>query len=270
MKEQTQEKNTPKSESGVNVWAVVVAAGRGARYGGTVPKQYVELAGVPLVIHSLNALCDHPDIHGVFVGLAPTDSRFAELNYANDRFLGSYHGGAERFVTVIRGLEAIYDHGGGDDWVLIHDAARPLVTAAEIDALLAALTDNSVGAVLGLPVVDAMKRSDDTRRVIDVVARDRLWRAVTPQAFRCGELLSALTAWSNTRQSGASTASDLPADLPLDECEAMQRTGTHPVMVVGRNTNIKITTHEDLALAQAIYAMAHSDDGHPGSDASVQ
>ncbi len=230
------------------VWAVVPAAGRGARFDasavGAPPKQYVPLLGRPLLEWTLRALLDEPRIVGVVVALAAGDERWPEVA----RALGSTRiatalGGAERQDSVLSGLELLLGRAAPGDWVLVHDAARPCLAREDLAALLDALGDAPgdapAGAMLGAPVVDTVKRERDGCAA-DTVERAGLWRALTPQVFRLGELAEALR---EAKRSGL---------IVTDEAQAMERRGRHARLVRGSPLNVKITRAEDLPVAAGI------------------
>jgi len=219
-------------------WAVVPAAGVGKRMGGSVPKQYLELAGRRVIDHTLSRLLDHPRIQAVAVALGSADGWWPESDHASHGSVIRAEGGAERCHSVLNALLALQSRAGEDDWVLVHDAARPCLRIADIDCLLDALEDHPVGGLLGVPVRDTMKRTDADGLVSNTVPRDGLWHAYTPQMFRYGMLRSALQdAVANGR-------------LVTDEASAMEMAGHAPLMVEGHDDNLKVTRPADLALAE--------------------
>ena len=220
-------------------WAVLPAAGSGRRMAAEIPKQYLEVAGATLLEHSLRALLACYDIRAVVVVLDPADRRndrvSAVLNDARVRIAG---GGAERADSVAAGLRALAGEANPDDWVLVHDAARPCVDVTSIKKLIDAVTETGVGGILAEPLVDTLKRADDHGRVVETLDRRHLWRAQTPQMFRLDELSDAL---AQARREGS---------LVTDEASAMELAG-HPVqLVAGSPRNLKVTVPADLALAQ--------------------
>lgn len=226
------------------IWAVLPAAGSGQRMGGDTPKQYLPLAGQPVLWHTLRRLCRHPRIVGVQPVLAADDARWPVLSAGladlAGRVLPPVTGGDNRAASVLQGLQALARHGDGQDWVMVHDAARPCLRLGDLDALIAAL-DGSDGAILGAPVADTLKRvADDV--IIATMDRSALWRAFTPQVFRLDPLRAALQA-----------ALDQGMEI-TDESSAMEWAGYHPRMVRGHGDNIKITLAEDLPLAAQILA----------------
>jgi len=221
-------------------WALVPAAGIGKRMGSAVPKQYLPLAGRPVITHALATLLAHPRLAGVVVAIGAEDEWWptvaAELAVAKP--LRVVTGGAERCHSVLNGLEALRQRAAPTDWVLVHDAARPCLATEELDRLLAELADDPVGGLLAVPVRDTLKQADVAGRVAATVDRSRLWHALTPQMFRLGMLQEALSA---ARARGL---------LVTDEAAAMEAAGYAPRLVEGRADNLKITRPEDLALAE--------------------
>ena len=219
-------------------YAIVPAAGSGARFGSETPKQYLPLAGRPLIFHTLAALCRHPAIARVWVVLSPGDEWWREYDWS---VLGSkletvFCGGATRAESVANGLKAASLAAQDDDWMLVHDAARPCLSAAMLDALVAELAQDPVGGILAVPVADTLKRADAAQRVAETVPRDGLWQAQTPQMFRYGLLQKALAATRDV----------------TDEAGAIEALGLAPRLVKGDGSNLKVTYPADLALAEAI------------------
>ena len=208
--------------------------------GGASPKQYLEIAGHPLLWHTVRALCGNPRIAQVFLVLAAGDALFARHDWRDfaARLTPLYCGGATRAASVFNGLLAVRDEVAASDWVLVHDAARPCLGSAEVDRLLAALADDDTGGLLAVPVADTLKRAGGDARVVRTEQRDGLWLAQTPQMFRYQLLLEALRV--------AEFA------LVTDEASAIEMLGLQPRIVMGSPRNIKVTYPEDLALAESI------------------
>lgn len=203
------------------------------------PKQYLEIAGRTVIEHTLEKFAGHPRIAGVTVALAPGDPWWGKVALENGREVNRCDGGDKRFESVLNGLDALKKKGAGEeDLVLVHDAARPCVQRADIDRLIHAATAHPVGAVLGMPVRDTMKRTGPDGSVSETVSRGGLWHAFTPQIFRLGPLSRAL---GRALEEGAEVT---------DESQAMERIGARPLMVEGHADNIKITTPRDLELAR--------------------
>lgn len=217
---------------------MVPAAGGGLRLGADRPKQYVALRGRPILLHTLDRLASYPRLRGILVGIGADDAYWPTLNVSTPKLLGTYVGGEQRAQTVLNGLEALARHAGPNDWVLVHDAARPCLRHADIDRLLAAVAGHADGGLLALPLSDTLKRADLTGSVSETVTRTGLWRALTPQAFPIAALRDALDA-------------ALRAGIEItDEASAMEYTGARPRLVPGHADNIKITLPGDLALAE--------------------
>lgn len=232
-------------EADLRFWAVVPAAGIGTRMGGEVPKQYLTLAGRPIIAHTLSRLCDHPRISGVVVALAPADRWWASMIEIESRFARAPRvvtGGRTRRDSVLNGLDALGEQASSGDWVLVHDAVRPCLTDMDIDRLIDTLAGDTVGGLLAVPVRDTMKRGNGEDRVCETVDRAHLWHAQTPQMFRLGPLGDALRRC-------------VAADCEVtDEAQAMELTGARPRLVPGHEENIKITRRDDLDLAEVILA----------------
>jgi 2-C-methyl-D-erythritol 4-phosphate cytidylyltransferase len=219
-------------------WAIVPNAGLGRRFGGDTPKQYCNVAGRPLVEHSLDALLGHPDVDGVVVALAPEDPYWAGWRDMHGKPIYTCLGGGERSDSVLAALLALPATVSEDQWVLVHDAARPCLRAVDLTRLIALGQADSVGAVLACPVRDTIKRANDDGHCLGTEDRQRLWRAMTPQMFRRGGLTRAL---QSAQRAGVAVT---------DESMAMERLGLRPLLVEGSEDNIKVTTPADLALAE--------------------
>ena len=216
-------------------WAVIPAAGVGARMAADRPKQYLQLGGRTILEHSLGCFLDHPALKGLVVSLADDDPYWPTLACATDSRIQRADGGLERSGSVLNALLQLNALGASDDdWVLVHDAARPNLSRDDLDKLLAELADDPVGGLLAVPARDTLKRVDKHGRVVDTVDRSLIWQAYTPQMFRLGALHRAL-------------ADSLVADaLITDEASAMEWSGQAPRLVEGRSDNIKVTRPEDL------------------------
>ena len=223
-------------------YALVPAAGAGARMGGGRPKQYLSLLGQPLIWHALRALCAAPAIRGVFVVLAAEDADWPTATMATlePKLRVLRCGGAARADSVRNGLRAMADQLGdiANDWVLVHDAARPCLSAVLLDKLLQELAEDAVGGLLATPVADTLKRADDALHSVATVPRAGLWQAQTPQMFRHGVLLNALMA--------------ADARTVTDEAGAIEALGLRPRLVASDASNLKVTYPADLQLAEAI------------------
>ena len=232
---------TPEQVRG-RLWVVVPAAGVGRRFGGDVAKQYIELDGEPLIAHALRALLAHPSVEGAVVALATDDAAWPGWNEFLGKPVIACTGGATRAESVLAGLAALPESVRADDFVLVHDAARPNLHPDDLDALLERGRADPVGAILAAPVRDTLKRAGDDGGIDRTEPRERLWRAFTPQLFRCLQLSRALEA---ARADGVEVT---------DESMAMERQGLRPLLVEGREDNLKVTTPADLALLRALRA----------------
>jgi 2-C-methyl-D-erythritol 4-phosphate cytidylyltransferase len=216
-------------------WVVVPAAGRGARFGGDVPKQYLDVDGEPLIAHTLRALLSHPGVEGAVVALAAGDGAWPGWTEFDGKPVRACIGGASRAASVLAGLEALPDDVRADDFVLVHDAARPNLPQDDLSALLERGRADPVGAILAAPVRDTLKLAGDDGGIDATRPRERLWRALTPQLFRRLQLARALE------------AALAAGDEPTDESMAMERQGARPLLVEGSEANLKVTTPADLA-----------------------
>jgi 2-C-methyl-D-erythritol 4-phosphate cytidylyltransferase len=223
-------------------WAVIPAAGRGERFGGRVPKQYERILGRPVLSWTLAALLAERTIRRVVVALAAGDRRFGRLDEARDARVQACAGGAERSISVANALESLAGAARDEDWVLVHDAARPCLQAADLRELIDGVGRDPVGGLLAVPVGETLKRAGSSGRVERTVSRDGLWRAMTPQMFRYGVLKRALALCIDRERN------------VTDEAAAVEAMGLRPRLVQGRGDNIKITHPEDLGLATAILA----------------
>ncbi len=220
-------------------WCVIPAAGVGKRMQTTVPKQYLALGGSTVIEQTLDRFINHSRIHGIIVALDAKDSYWSSLCITCDKPLVTVTGGAERCNSVLNALRYLHEAGARDDWVLVHDAARPCLTTTDIDLLIATLADDPVGGILAVPVRDTIKRGrTEDQRVVETVDRANLWYAFTPQMFRLKVLRRALQESLNKNV------------LVTDEASAIEKIGLRPKLVAGRADNIKITRPEDLALAE--------------------
>lgn len=217
------------------IHVVMPCAGVGARAGAGQPKQYAMVAGQPLVAHTVAAFVAAAEHQRLVVVLAPDDVAWP-LGDAECELL--YQGGDSRAASVRAGLQHLLATGAAaDDWVMVHDAARCLLHAADVRRLVSACVADGVGGLLALPLPDTLKQADDAGRVALTLARHDKWLAQTPQMFRLGALLQAL---SGTLQG------------ITDEASAMERAGASPLLVAGPSMNIKVTYPEDFALAEAV------------------
>ena len=219
-------------------YALVPAAGNGARFGSPIPKQYLELAGRPMIHHSLAALCRCGQIETVWVILSPGDEWWGAYDWSclAPKLQVLFCGGATRAESVGNGLRAVSDLVSDHDWMLVHDAARPCLSQAMLNELCEELRDDPVGGLLAVPVADTLKRADADRRVAVTESREGLWQAQTPQMFRYGLLRKSLAG----------------NHAVTDEASAMEAAGYQPRLVKADATNFKVTFPADLRLAELV------------------
>lgn len=237
----------------MNLWCLLPAAGIGQRMGSSLPKQYLPLAGQTLLEVTLSRLhLAFPEavlvlpLHPADLWWPATELRFLK-RYPTAKLITTL-GGDERADSVLAGLNALAAFAKSDDWVLVHDVARPCVTQQDLHNLFTALQNHSVGGLLAAPVADTMKRGSDTNKVSATVDRNQLWHALTPQMFRYHKLHAALT-------------QGLAEGLSLtDESSALEAAGFKPLLIAGRRDNIKITHPEDLPFAELL--LAHQQSTH--------
>ena len=229
---------TPASSSdSPHYWAVIPCAGTGARSGASGPKQYQPVAGKPMVMHTLAAFAGVTRIARTLVVVAPDDAVLVVLALPESYFLIAPCGGNTRAASVLNGLNFLLEQGArADDWALVHDAARCLVTPAQINALIDACAMDAVGGLLAHKLPDTLT-TEACGRVASTLDRSDKWLAQTPQMFRIGTLIVAL------QQAG---------DRVTDESSAMEFMGLQPLLVPGSAQNFKVTYPEDFALAEAV------------------
>jgi 2-C-methyl-D-erythritol 4-phosphate cytidylyltransferase len=221
------------------VFAIVPAAGQGTRMGDAVPKQYFPLAGRPMMYHSIEALAAVSRIVTICVVLSPLDRHWKEHDWS--AFAGKlepvFAGGRHRADSVRNALAQLGDRIARDDWVLVHDAARPCIRPELVEQFLDEIGDDPVGGLLAVPVADTLKSADENLRVAATIPRLNLWRAQTPQMFRHELLKRGLEAKSDA----------------TDEAQAVEAVGySAPRLIQSVDSNIKVTFAEDLVLAEMI------------------
>ncbi|HQT31235.1 MAG TPA: 2-C-methyl-D-erythritol 4-phosphate cytidylyltransferase [Thiobacillus sp.] len=228
----------------MNFYALIPAAGTGSRMGSsTSPKQYAALNAVPMIAHAMMVLAREPRISKLFVVLSPDDTWWDNYEWRGweDRLQVLRCGGATRAETVLNGLRAMANVCDADDWVLVHDAARPCLADEMLSKLINEVADDPVGGLLAVPVADTLKRAaaDTTSgaRVEATVPRAGLWQAQTPQMFRHGKLIEALR----------TADSDI-----TDEASAIEQLGLQPLLVESDSRNMKVTWPQDMELAGLI------------------
>ncbi len=238
----------------VNYWAVVPAAGVGKRMGSDVPKQYLQLLDKTVIEHSCQRLLNNENITGLVVALGKDDGYWDDINLETDKPVIRVDGGDERCHSVLNALTELSKLSEQseyniqqDDWILVHDAARPCLREGDINLLIERLNEHAVGGLLALPVRDTMKRQTDDQTVDETVDREGLWQAQTPQMFPLEMLRQAID---------DAIKSDF---LITDESSAIEYMGLNPLLVEGHEDNIKITRQPDLKLAE-MYLKAQTND----------
>lgn len=203
-----------------------------------IPKQYLSLAGRPVIEHTLKIFAASPRIHSIIVALSPDDVHWDRLNIdVSEKVSVSRCGGGSRAATVLNALNHLKPKVSTEDWVLVHDAVRPGLSQETLARLLDTLQNDLVGGILAVPLADTLKRSDGSQRIAQTEPRESLWQAQTPQMFRYGLLQEALLA---------------SGKVPTDESQAVEALGLQPKLVPGEARNFKITYPQDLQLAEAI------------------
>jgi len=219
-------------------FGLVPAAGSGSRFGVAGPKQYSLLAGRTMLFHAIERLLAAPEMEVVFVVLAPADAEFRSQDWSafGGRLAPLYCGGASRRDSVLNGLVAAASAVDPNDWMLVHDAARPCLGRIELLRLIHEAGKDEVGGILAVPVADTLKRADEDGRILATEPRERLWQAQTPQMFRHGMLLRALRG----------------VEYATDEASAVEALGHRPKLVEGSTKNLKVTFPADLEIAERI------------------
>jgi 2-C-methyl-D-erythritol 4-phosphate cytidylyltransferase len=223
-------------------FALIPAAGSGSRMGEELPKQYLLLAGRPMIYHALKRLCGSPRIAGIFVVLASREREWERHDWSefSGKLIVLDCGGETRAASVLNGLKAAREKSaiGDDDWVLVHDAARPCLGEAQLEKLMDDLVEDKIGGLLAVPVADTLKRGDTNNRVERTESRENLWQAQTPQMFRYKLLVEALSMTGGVAMT--------------DDAGAIEALGLHPKLVLSDVRNLKVTYPQDLALAELI------------------
>jgi len=218
-------------------WIIIPAAGVGKRMGADRPKQYLPLLGKSVIEQTIDCFITHSRVERIVVALSRDDGYWPELDISRSPRIVRAEGGTERCHSVLNALDALQEKAGENDWVLVHDAARPCLTRGDLDKLIDELSSDEVGGILAVPVRDTMKRGDGKGHIDHTEDRNDLWHALTPQMFRFALLSDAL------RKSLAD------GFVVTDEASAIEHVGLKPRLVEGRADNIKVTRPEDLALA---------------------
>lgn len=224
--------------SSSHYFAILPAAGSGNRMGGDIPKQYLPLNGRPVIEHTLSTLLSLNCLQKIIVVIDRHDQHWQKIAFADHPKVALAYGGRERYHSVQNGLQALADFAAADDWVLVHDAARPCLKLSDVENLINTLRDHPVGGLLGTRVRDTIKQCNEQGAVQHTPDRKQFWHALTPQMFRYQLLQQAL-----------SSAIDRGLSI-TDDASAIELAGHTPVMVEACSSNIKITRAEDLPLAE--------------------
>lgn len=219
-------------------WAVIPAAGSGLRMGSAKPKQYLPLAGKTVLEWATAPFLSDPRCKAVVIVISSNDEYWPGVALSHSK-LRVTQGGRERVHSVLAGLHSLHD-AQQDDWVLVHDAARPCLHVDDIEKLISETCNDSVGGILATPLSDTLKLADTGQRIARTIPRVDLWRALTPQMFRIGMLQAAL---HTAIESGS---------VVTDESAALEVKGLKPKLVAGRSDNLKITVPDDLPLAASV------------------
>ena len=223
---------------------VIPAAGSGRRFASASPKQYAPLGSSTVIEHALAPFESDPDCAGIVVALSAQDAAWPGIAARRSRLIETAEGGEQRAHSVRNALRALATRVRDDDWIMVHDAARPCFASSDLALLKRELAAHPVGGLLAMPLADTLKRAlepgSQVTHVDATLDRDGLWRAATPQVFRFGVLLRALEAALNSGR------------VPTDEAQAIEWSGQRPRLIAGRADNIKVTTADDLVLAGAI------------------
>ncbi|HQZ45031.1 MAG TPA: 2-C-methyl-D-erythritol 4-phosphate cytidylyltransferase [Usitatibacteraceae bacterium] len=222
------------------IFALVPAAGQGTRLGDALPKQYLPIAGRPMMFHALEALAAVSRIDHVIAILSPLDRHWGAHDWSElpDKVEALFAGGASRGKTVANALSLLEGRAQAEDWVLVHDAARPCLAKSLVEQFLDEVGDDPVGGLLAMPLADTLKRGEETMRVVETIPRAGLWRAQTPQMFRYGLLRRGLARETEV----------------TDESQAVEALGQMPRIVQGEAANLKVTFADDIALAEMVLA----------------
>ncbi len=215
-------------------WVVIPAAGVGKRMGIDKPKQYISVYDKTIIEHTINCFIKREEIEGVVVVISETDEYWPKLSISKHEKVITAPGGDERYQSVFNGIHALQNKAEDNDWVMVHDAARPCLNQSAIDRLMINLRTHDVGGILALPCRDTMKKANESGEIVETVERESLWQAQTPQMFKYGKLYSAIEKILNENV------------VVTDEAMAMELSGYKPMLVQGHQENIKITHKDDI------------------------
>ena len=231
--------------TGTKYWAIVPAAGTGSRVGADIPKQYISIHHKTILEHTLGKLLDCKLFSGMVVAISSEDNYFQDLPLSKHKDITTVYGGADRCDSVLAALDYLTTITDGNDWVLVHDAARPCVSINDIHSMVEQLRQHPVGGILGIPVRDTMKRLSNNEiaesgilEIEKTECRENMWHALTPQMFRIEILHKALIHCRNQNL------------VVTDESSAIEQSGMKPVIIEGSASNIKVTQADDLQLAE--------------------
>ncbi|MFV1983087.1 MAG: 2-C-methyl-D-erythritol 4-phosphate cytidylyltransferase [Thiohalomonadales bacterium] len=227
-----------KSQATPKYWAIVPAAGIGSRMLQSTPKQYLKISNKTILDYTLEKLTSHQSIKGVVVAISTTDEYWPNHRSINNKTIITAEGGAERFQSVFNALKKLSNECKPNDWVLVHDAARPCLSLDDISKLINKVIQDDIGGLLAVPVHDTMKRANSYGKILHTTERQYLWHALTPQMFRYNMLVDALQSAINNNT------------VITDEASALEAKGYQALLIEGSSSNIKITRPEDLALAE--------------------
>jgi 2-C-methyl-D-erythritol 4-phosphate cytidylyltransferase len=215
-------------------WVVIPAAGVGKRMGVDKPKQYITVNDKTILEHTIDCFINREEIENVVVAISKADEYWPSLKISEHEKVITAPGGAERYHSVFNGLQVLENKADENDWILVHDAARPCLSQSAIDRLMIELREHEVGGILAMPCRDTMKRANETNEIIDTVERESLWHAQTPQMFKYGKLYSAINKVLEKEF------------VVTDEAMAIEHSGYKPLLVEGQQENIKVTHKDDL------------------------
>lgn len=227
---------SPNAKSEPRLWVVIPAAGSGSRMQQSHPKQYLSIQGVTIIEHTLNAFLAKPEIARIMVCIAQNDQHFNQLAVADNPRVATTLGGSSRALSVLNGVNALA--ADDQDWVLVHDAARPCLSVNLLDSLIQQLKSDEIGGILAVPANDTLKRANSEQRIESTMDRSTIWQAQTPQMFRYGLLKNAIN---------HSISNNIEI---TDEASALESMGYMPKLIKGDARNLKVTTPDDIDLAE--------------------
>lgn len=224
-------------------WAIIPAAGFGNRMGAELPKQYLKIHGQYILEHTASKFIRLANIEGIVVVISVNDAYWPRLELSRNEKVMVTTGGEQRYHSVLNGLYRLDEVAGNNDFVLVHDAARPCVRIDDIAVLIEKISDHPVGGLLGVPARDTLKRADENNEITETISREGVWHALTPQMFRKAMLQQAIE---------SAIANNIEI---TDEAQAMEHAGFKPKFVAGHPDNIKITHMHDLPLVELFLSL---------------